>query len=89
LKKYYNNRELIHGCFGVQSVISYKFLYLLEEKYSLFSLLDIIDKGREIEELYGHYFDKIIRNTDMDKTYQELFETIINVQNENNIRHPI
>ena len=47
-------------------------------------LLDIIDKGREIEEIYGHYFDRIIRNTDMDKTYQELFETIERVQNEEN-----
>ncbi len=45
-------------------------------------LLDVIDKGREIEELYGHYFDKIIRNTDMDKTYYELVETIDKVQNE-------
>jgi MAGUK p55 subfamily protein 5 len=44
--------------------------------------LDVIDKGREIEELYGHYFDKIIRNTDMDKTYYELVETIDKVQNE-------
>jgi MAGUK p55 subfamily protein 5 len=47
-------------------------------------LLDIIDKGREIEETYGHFFDKIIRNSEMDKTYEELFETIQNVQNEEN-----
>ena len=47
-------------------------------------MLDIIDKGREIEELYGHYFDKILRNTDMNKTYQELYETIERVQNEEN-----
>jgi hypothetical protein len=47
LKKYYNNRELIHGCFGVQSVISYKFLHMLEEKYSLFNLLDIIYSRNE------------------------------------------
>lgn len=47
-------------------------------------LLDIIDKGREIEELYGHYFDKIIRNVDMDKTYIELYQTILSVQNEEN-----
>lgn len=46
--------------------------------------MDIIDKGREIEEIYGHYFDKIIRNMDMDKTYKELFETIEKVQNEEN-----
>lgn len=44
--------------------------------------MDIIDKGREIEELYGHYFDKIIRNTDMDKTYVELYQTILGVQSE-------
>ena len=47
-------------------------------------MLDIIDKGREIEEIYGHYFDKIIRNSDMNKTYQELLETIDKVQNEEN-----
>ncbi len=47
-------------------------------------MLDIIDKGREIEEAYGHYFDKIIRNTDMDRTYEELFNTIERVQSEEN-----
>lgn len=56
----------------------------LNENYRENDLLDIIDKGREIEEIYGHYFDKIIRNTDMDKTYAELFETINRVQNEEN-----
>jgi hypothetical protein len=47
LKKYYHNRDLIHGCFGVQSVISYKFLHMLEEKYSLFKLLNVIDSRTE------------------------------------------
>lgn len=47
-------------------------------------MLDIIDKGREIEEVYGHYFDKIIRNTDMDRTYKELYETIESVQSQKN-----
>lgn len=56
----------------------------LNESYKENDLLDIIDKGREIEEMYGHYFDRIIRNTDMDKTYQELFETIESVQSEEN-----
>lgn len=56
----------------------------LNENYRENDLLDIIDKGREIEETYGHYFDKIIRNSDMDKTYEELFNTIQNVQNEEN-----
>jgi hypothetical protein len=47
LKKYYHNRDLIHGCFGVQSVISYKFLHMLEEKYSFFKLLNVIDNRNE------------------------------------------
>ncbi len=47
LKEYYNKRELIHGCFGVQSVISYKFLNTLEEKYSLFNLLNVIETRDE------------------------------------------
>ena len=46
--------------------------------------MDIIDKGREIEEQYGHFFDKIIRNSDMEKTYNELTDTIEKVQNEEN-----
>lgn len=56
----------------------------MNENYRENDLLDIIDKGREIEETYGHYFDKIIRNADMEKTFHELFETIQQVQNEEN-----
>jgi len=49
LEKYYEkeNRVLINGCFGVQSVITYKFLYELEEKYKFLNLLDIIDNRNE------------------------------------------
>lgn len=47
LEEYYQNRHLIHGCFGVQSVISYRFLYELEYKYNLFNLLDMIDNRTE------------------------------------------
>lgn len=43
LQQYYNKRELIHGCFGVQSVITYKFLYEIETKYNLFNLLNFIE----------------------------------------------
>lgn len=56
----------------------------LHQNYRENDLLDIIDKGREIEEQYGHFFDKIIRNSDMEKTYNELTDTIEKVQNEEN-----
>lgn len=67
---------------GPPNLIKLKELKMsMNESFKDSDLLDIIDRGREIEELYGHYFDKIIRNFDMDKTYQELFETINHVQN--------
>jgi hypothetical protein len=47
LEEYYEKKHLIHGCFGVQSVISYRFLYELENKYNLFNLLSIIDNRTE------------------------------------------
>jgi hypothetical protein len=47
LKKYYNQRDKINGCFGVQSVITYSFLNHIEIKYDLFNLLKIIDSRIE------------------------------------------
>ncbi|ELU16313.1 hypothetical protein CAPTEDRAFT_18392 [Capitella teleta] len=35
-------------------------------------LTEIIEKGRELEETYGHFFDHIITNFDLDRTYDEL-----------------
>ncbi|CAF0841082.1 unnamed protein product [Brachionus calyciflorus] len=52
------------------------------ESFKECDLLDVIDKGREMEELYGHYFDKTIRNFDMQSTFDELYETICKVHNE-------
>lgn len=39
-------------------------------------LKDIIEKAREMEENYGHYFDYILVNSDMDKAYDELLAEI-------------
>ncbi|XP_022246458.1 MAGUK p55 subfamily member 5-like isoform X2 [Limulus polyphemus] len=39
-------------------------------------LKDIIEKAREMEENYGHYFDMIIINSDIDKAYNELVKEI-------------
>lgn len=39
-------------------------------------LRDIIEKAREMEQNYGHYFDAAIVNTDQDKAYQELLRLI-------------
>lgn len=52
----------------------------MNESFKECELLDIIDKGREMEEMYGHYFDKTIRNCDMERTFEELYETICKVQ---------
>ena len=39
-------------------------------------LKDIIEKAREMEENYGHYFDVIIINFDLDKACEELISEI-------------
>ncbi|XP_005099044.1 MAGUK p55 subfamily member 5 isoform X2 [Aplysia californica] len=39
-------------------------------------LKEIIDKAREIEELYSHYFDFVLVNSDLDRAYAELLEEI-------------
>lgn len=50
-------------------------------KRSLFSfkdetLKDIIERAREMEDKYGHFFDYILVNQDMDRAYNELLEEI-------------
>lgn len=32
----------------------------------------MVDNAREMEETYGHYFDKTIVNTDLERTFDEL-----------------
>ena len=39
-------------------------------------LKNIIEKSREMEEDYGHYFDFIIINYDLDRAYDELLKEI-------------
>lgn len=36
----------------------------------------MVDKAREMEEMFGHYFDKTIVNTDLERTFDELRQTI-------------
>lgn len=47
LQQYYYKRDLIHGCFGVQSVITYNFLSHLENKYDFFELIRFITNRTE------------------------------------------
>ncbi|CAK8692369.1 protein PALS1-like isoform X2 [Clavelina lepadiformis] len=39
-------------------------------------LRSIIEKARDIEQRYGHYFDETIRNTDLNRSYAELLRSI-------------
>lgn len=43
---------------------------------------DIIEKAREIEDRYGHYFDMIIINNDTERAYLELLHEINKVERE-------
>lgn len=39
-------------------------------------LKEIIEKAREMEDQYGHYFDLIIVNNDVESAYQQLLYEI-------------
>ncbi|XP_054724935.1 protein PALS1-like isoform X2 [Uloborus diversus] len=45
-------------------------------------LRDIIEKAREMEEFYGHYFDLVLINVDLEKTYSELLHEISVIERE-------
>lgn len=47
-------------------------LFLLQDN----QLKDIIEKAREMEDAYGHYFDFIIVNSDLTQAYDELITEI-------------
>lgn len=45
-------------------------------------LKEIIEKAREMEEFYGHYFDLVLINVDIEKTYTELLHEISVIERE-------
>lgn len=45
-------------------------------------LKDIIEKAREMEEFFGHYFDLVLINVDLEKTYSELLHEISVIERE-------
>jgi MAGUK p55 subfamily protein 5 len=45
-------------------------------------LRDVIDKGRKMEEMYGHYFDYILVNMELDRSVEELMEEINRIERE-------
>lgn len=47
LKYTHSNQTLWSGCFGLQSIITLKFLELLESEYNIFNLVAIIDNRKE------------------------------------------
>ncbi|XP_065214129.1 protein PALS1 isoform X2 [Planococcus citri] len=52
------------------------------ESYKEEELKDIIEKAREMEDKYGHYFDMIIINNDTERAYHELLHEINKVERE-------
>merc|ERR1712083_365749 len=45
-------------------------------------LRDIIERAREMEETYGHYFDLIITYSDPERAYTELLRAINSLERE-------
>lgn len=60
-------------------IFSFNFSYFVFKEEEL---KDIIEKAREMEDKYGHYFDMIIINNDMERAYHELLLEINKVERE-------
>ncbi|XP_025406361.1 MAGUK p55 subfamily member 5 isoform X3 [Sipha flava] len=52
------------------------------EPYKEEELKEIIEKAREMEEKFGHYFDMIIINNDTERAYQQLLNEINSLERE-------
>lgn len=53
---YYKQKELWTGCFGLQTVIEYNFVVLLQGKFNIFSLIRVIKNRQDrccIERIFG------------------------------------
>lgn len=63
-------------------------LFILERFYVVFFFLkeeelkDIIEKAREMEDKYGHFFDMIIINNDTERAYHQLLSEINSLERE-------
>ena len=58
-------------------MIDYYYLILQEDE-----LKGIIEKAREMEDKYGHFFDMIIINNDTERTYLQLLKEINSLERE-------
>lgn len=56
----------------------YKLIFILQEE----ELKEIIEKAREMEDKFGHYFDMIIINTDTERAYHQLLNEINSLERE-------
>ena len=45
-------------------------------------LKEIIEKAREMEEVYGHYFDMVIVNGEEERTYSQLVAEVNRLERE-------
>ena len=45
-------------------------------------LKEVIEKGREMEEAFSHFFDYVLVNMDLDRSYEELLQEINRIETE-------
>lgn len=57
--------------------LKYNLRFLQEEE-----LKEIIEKAREMEDKFGHYFDMIIINNDTERAYHQLLNEINSLERE-------
>ena len=58
-------------------VKTYQWFYILIQDDDL---KEIIERSREMEDKYGHLFDYVLVNIDMDRAYEELLNEINRIE---------
>jgi hypothetical protein len=70
---------LIQKSFKFSTKTDRKFLNCFHQEEEL---KDIIEKAREMEDRYGHFFDMVIINNDTERAYQQLLNEINELERE-------
>lgn len=73
-------QQLTHSFPTSESILESALIELLSIQDN--HLHDMVNKAREMEDTYGHYFDYTIVNTDLERTFDELRQTIDKLDSE-------
>jgi hypothetical protein len=88
-KYHLDNKHKLIGCFGVCYIIDYDFLDMIEKKYKITNLINIIDtrdKRKTLERFFSCLFEYEYDSTKCRDLLGSIFSTIRNMKNNNSVK---